>query len=280
MKHLKNHRVPLAVGTFLLFLFTSCAHSRKIAYFHDLDDTAHLHIQDSIKNFEATIQPGDILDIYVAGMSAQSSAVFNLGNVVPAGVVSPGAASGQGAPVTGDLNGATSVRGYKVDKDGTIDFPVLGKITVDGFTTSRLRDTLKNRLDDGYLKFPVVNVRFLNYKITILGEVVHPASSVISGERATIVDAIGMAGDLTLYGKRDNVLVIREEGGRRAFARLDLTSSKVFNSPYYFLKQNDIVYVEPTHARVVASDDRTVRLVSVLGTIAGLTISILLLFKL
>ena len=259
MKHKKSHLLPLWAPFFALILLSSCAHTRNVVYFHDLADTTRLYTQDSIQNFHARIQPGDILDIYVSSLNAQASAVFNLGNVSPAPASAQGLGSGQGTAVIGDAGG---IRGYKVDDDGTIDYPVLGKLSVGGMTPSGLRDTLKVKLDE-YLKVPTVNVRFLNYKITVLGEVSRPATYVVTSERATVIDLLGMAGDLTIYGRRDNIMVIREEKGKRTFARLDLTSSKVFSSPYYFLKQNDVVYVEPNRTKVVSSDDKLVRAVTV-----------------
>jgi polysaccharide export outer membrane protein len=260
-----------------LFLLTACVHSRNIVYFHDLEDTTGVHVQDSIRNFQALIEPGDILDIYVNSLNPQASAIFNLGNSAQSPSVAQGSGSGQGAALNTDATSGL-IRGYKVEQDGTIDFPVLGKMTVAGLTTTTLRDSLKMRLND-YLKVPVVDVRFLNYKITVLGEVAKPATYVISSGKSTIMDLLGMAGDLTIYGRRDNIMVIREQGGKRTFARLDLTSSKVFDSPYYFLKQNDVVYVEPTRAKVVASDDKFVRTVSILGAVLGLVVSLVIVFK-
>src|SRR5205085_4095548 len=137
-----------------------------------------------------------------------------------------------------------------------IDFPVLGKLEVTGLTTSQLSDTLKSKLDQ-YLKDPIVNVRLLNYKVTILGEVNRPSSYSVTSERLSVVDAIGMAGDLTIDGKRENVLLIREENGERKFIRLNLNSSTLFESPYYYLKQNDIVYVEPSKSKAQSSAQST-----------------------
>lgn len=278
MKHMKNHVALYMASVLSLFLLSSCVHTRNIVYFHDLEDSSRLNMRDSIRNFQALIEPGDILDIYVNSLNPQASAIFNLGNAAQSPVAAQGNGAVQGVAVTGEGAGG-NIRGYKVDPDGTIDFPVLGKIAVAGETTSKLRDSLKNKLND-YLKIPVVDVRFLNYKITVLGEVTHPATYVIPGGNSTIIDLLGMAGDLTIYGRRDNILVVREENGGRTFARLDLTSSKVFNSPYYFLKQNDLVYVEPIKAKAVAADDKLLRDVTITGAILGVVVSVILLFKL
>jgi polysaccharide export outer membrane protein len=278
MKHVKNRVSLCAAAVSCLLFLSSCVHSRRIAYFNDLEDTTRIYTQDLIRKYRVLIQPGDILDIYVNSLNSQASAVFNLGNVSQSPIVQQGTAAGQGV-VPGADSGSGSVRGYEVEPDGSIDFPVLGKMMVAGESTDALRDSIKSRLND-YLKVPVVNVRFLNYKITILGEVAHPATYTINGERATIIDLLGMAGDLTIYGRRDNIMVVREDGHKRTFARLDLTSSRIFNSPYYFLKQNDVVYVEPSRARVVASDDKVLRNITIAGTLLGLAISVILLFKL
>ncbi len=154
-----------------------------------------------------------------------------------------------------------------------IDFPVVGKLRISGLTISQLKDTLAMKLDQ-YLKNPIVNARILNYKITVLGEVVHPASYTLQSERISVVDALGMAGDLTIYGKRENVLLIREENAVRKFVRLNLNSSAIFQSPYYYLKQNDVLYVEPNKARIASTDAQTVRNLSILTSVVTLIIVI------
>lgn len=278
MKHVKNHMPYLALAALVsLFSLSSCVHARKVAYFNDLEDSTRIYVQDSIRNFQALIEPGDILDVYVGSLNLQASAVFNLGNVTPPPLAAQGAAIGTGAPTGGGAS--EGARSYKVDNTGNIDFPVLGKMKVSGLSTAALQDSLEGKLQD-YLKSPVVNVRFLNYKITVLGEVGRPATYIINGERATIIDVLGMAGDLTIYGRRDNVLIVREENGKRIFARLNLASSDVFKSPYYLLKQNDLVYVEPIRAKAVAADDKVVRIVTISGAVLSLVVSALLLFKL
>ena len=148
-----------------------------------------------------------------------------------------------------------------------------------GKTTTTIADSLESRLND-YLKDPVVNIHFLNFKVTILGEVGKPTTYIMQGENPTLIDALGMAGDLSIYGKRQNILVIREEHGKRVYARLDLTSSKVFNSPFYYLKQNDIVYVEPIKAKSVQADDKLVRAIGIVGAALSLIVSAIVLFKL
>ena len=270
MKPRKNRLILIAVLCLCLPSLFSCYSVKKIVYFSNLSDTGKVYIQDSIQRFQARIQPGDLLDIYVSSMSATASAPFNLGNV-PTTPTDAGAA-------TAVTTGATPQRGYLVDQDGNIDYPYLGRIRVAGSGTTALRDTLEARLQL-YLTQPSVNVRFLNYKITILGEVARPANYSITSERVTVMDALGMAGDLTIYGRRENILVIREVNGHREFARLNLSSSDVFQSPYYFLKQNDIVYVEPGRAKIASSDDRLTRNISIVSAVLALTLSVIYIFK-
>ncbi|TDX00030.1 polysaccharide biosynthesis/export family protein [Dinghuibacter silviterrae] len=265
MKRLKNHGVSFGLATTVLLTLSYCTPSRNIVYFRDLDDTARIHVQDSIQHFEARIQQGDVLGIQVSSADAVASAPFN-----------PGSAQGTGAG--GAV--ATGAHAYQVDPDGTIDFPILGKIHAAGLTTAVLRDTLMARLaDSDYLKEPHVSVQYLNYKITVLGEVARPATYPITDGKATLLDALGMAGDLTIFGKRKNVTVIREEGGVRTFAKLDLTSSQVFRSPYFYLHQNDVVYVEPNKAKSAASDDRVIRGVSLAAGMLAVVLSLVYLLK-
>lgn len=274
MKTRINQLRPLALLLLIIPLVSSCINSKKIIYFSNLNDTAlgRIYVQDSVQHFVARIESGDILDIHVTSMNSAADAPFNQSSL-PA---SPG--EGTGAS-TGTLGSTGGNRGYLVDESGYIDYPIIGKLHVQGYTTAILRDTLEAKLGVQYLKSPSVNVRFTNFKITVLGEVTHPASYNITSERVSIIDAIGMAGDLAISGKRENILVVRETGGRREFARLDLNSSDIFKSPYYFLKQNDIVYVEPRKSKIQASDDRFIRNFSIVTGTVGLILTIILLFK-
>ena len=225
--------------------------------------------------YEVQIQPDDILEIIVNSINADAAAPFNLGNTNPAAV--PGSQIIQSTtgvrlnPVT--ESGETS-KGYLVDKNGTIDFPILGNISVKGLTIEALKDLLRSKLDK-YLQEPILNIRLLNYKITVLGEVMHPSSYSIPSQRITVIDAIGIAGDLTIYGKRENVLLIREENGVRKFVRLNLNSSKIFESPYYYLKQNDVIYVEPNKSRIAAADIAQIRNISIATSVISLIIVII-----
>ncbi len=256
-------RVVISVKGALFFCFSlilvSCSTPKNVAYFQDLTDTSRIYTQAMQGSYEAHIQPDDIIEILVNSINPQATAIFNLGNTNP---VTPGLSQSSGnAVVTTDKVAATTL-GYLVDKNGMISFPVLGKLYVSGLTTTALKDTLSRKLNT-YLQDPIVNARILNYKITVLGEVNHPAAYTLQSERISVVDAIGMAGDLTIYGKRENVLVIREEGGQRKFVRMNLNSTNIFQSPYYYLRQNDVVYVEPNKSKIASTDVQTFRTISI-----------------
>ena len=256
-------------------LITSCTTTKNVAYFEDLTDTSKIYTQVISSTYEIQIQPDDIIEIIVNNINTEAAAPFNLGNINPA--ASPTTQVTQGA--TGvKLNTPTastpSGEGYLVAKNGTIDFPVLGTLAVQGLTIPQLKETLKAKLDK-YLKDPILNIRLLNYKVTVLGEVSRPSTYSIPSERITVVDAIGMAGDLTIYGKRENVLLIREENGQRKFIRLDLNSSNLFQSPYYYLKQNDVIYVEPNKSKITASDASQLRYFAIATSLITLLIVVL-----
>ncbi len=222
------------------------------------------------ESYEVQIQPDDIIEIIVSSINPEATAPFNQGNTTP---VVPGVSSSNiNALVTTD-NRNTGAAGYLVSKEGMIHFPVLGKMKVVGLTMSRLKDSLTLMLDP-YLKNPIVNARLLNYKITVLGEVARPSSYTLQSERVSVVDAIGLAGDLTIYGQRENVLLIREENGERKFIRMNLKSSAIFQSPYYYLKQNDVLYVEPNKSKVVAADATTLRYLAIITTLSTLALVI------
>jgi polysaccharide export outer membrane protein len=256
----------------LLVSFFSCSGPKNVTYFQDLSDTTKKYSQLINGNYEIKIQPDDILEIIVNSINTDAAAPFNLGNTNSAGVPSPLV-----TPSTATLksnairNSSQNGEGYLVDKNGNIDFPILGSIKVAGLTITELKGLLKARLDK-YLQDPIVNIRILNYKITVLGEVVRPSTYSIPSERITIVDAIGMAGDLTINGKRENVLLVREEDGKRNFIRMNLNSSTIFQSPYYYLKQNDIVYVEPSKGKATASDITQLRRITILTSLITLLI--------
>ena len=167
-----------------------------------------------------------------------------------------------------------NIPGFRVDKTGHRELPMAGKIKVDGLTTAEVRELIKTKATT-YYKNPVVNVRLANFRVTVLGEVLRPGTYTVSNENITLLDAIGMAGDLTIYGKRENVLLIRKEDGQLKYLRFDLNSSSTFRSPYFILHQGDVIYVEPNKSKVASTDVAKLRSYSLIATGISLLIVIL-----
>ncbi|GAB3809754.1 polysaccharide biosynthesis/export family protein [Spirosoma humi] len=236
--------------TYLLILLglTSCGAQRNLVYFSDLKGSTVYKIPGQ-SNIEPAVQQNDLLGITVSSLSAESNNFFN-NAVLPAA----------GNITTGIELSAKSNEGYLVDKNGFINFPALGKIKLAGLTREQVTDKLTGILAENYIKSPIVNVRFLNFKVTVIGEVNRPSTFVVSTERINVLEALGLAGDMTGFGKRENVLVIREKDGERTMTRINLNNKEVLSSPYFYLQQNDIVYVEPDKARALQVSKRNVNL--------------------
>ena len=213
--------------------FTACTSTKKIIY---LQDVVPLKQQEIEQKYEVIIHGDDLLAIMVNSRDPELALPFNM----PMVSYQLGSKAG----------GQQRVLGYLVDTNGNIDFPILGEIHLEGLTRMQLTELIKNKLIEGDLiKDPIVTVQFLNFKISVMGEVGRPGSFTISGDRITLLEALSMAGDLTIYGRRDRVGVIRENNGKRTILFHDLRSADIFNSPCYYLQQNDIVYVEPNKAK-------------------------------
>lgn len=221
-------------------LCTSCASYKKVVYLQDVEPLKQQVIE---QKYEVYIHNDDLLAIMVNSKNPELALPFNMP------IVSYQLGSGS------TNSGSQRVLGYLVDGNGDIDFPILGKLHVAGLTRMQLTEMIKQRLIEGDLiKDPIVTVQFLNYKVSVMGEVNRPGSFNISGDRITLLEALSMAGDLTIYGRRDRVAVIREKDGKRTILMHDLRSSDIFNSPCYYLQQNDIVYVEPNKAKAEQTD--------------------------
>ncbi len=227
----------LFLGILLVSLITSCASPKNVLYFQDLP--ADTSLQNMV-NYELEFESGDMLYITVSAADLIAVQPFNLP------IVSMN-------PVDGRATGQYMLQHYLVDQEGNIEFPLLGKISVAGKTRIQLRDELLKQLLE-YVNDPIVNITMANFKVTVLGDVTRPGTFNIQNERITILEAIGMAGDLQITGKRDNILVVREEAGQKKVFRVDLRQGSLLNSPVYFLKQNDVVYVEPNNAKVNSSN--------------------------
>lgn len=219
-------------------LCSSCGNTRKVAYLNDISDT---EISNAIDNLEPLIQKNDLLSISISSPNATASQPFNTAVTV----------STQSIGYT-----ATQAAGYLVDQDGYIDLPMLGRVKAGGITKKELKENIsKTLVDNKYLLYPVVNVRYLNFKVTVLGEVARPMVINVPDEKINVLEALGFAGDMTIYAKRHNVALIREEKGNRIVKRLDLNSGNLLASPYYYLRPNDIIYVEPNKAKVSAASN-------------------------
>jgi polysaccharide export outer membrane protein len=230
----------MAVLFSCLVLISSCTPVRKLAYFQStnpLEDTLTVS-----STYVPTIRKGDMLSVQVSSLNAEASNYFN-----------PAAVADNNAPINAATNPLARQTGYLVTPDGTIKLPLVGQLTVAGLTNAAASDLIATKLKI-YLKEPTVIVRNTNFRISVLGEVARPSLFTIPNEQITLPEALGLAGDLTIYGRRDNVLVIREEGDKRVFARLDMTRRETFKSPYYSLRPNDIVYIEPGKARATSVD--------------------------
>lgn len=231
----------------IVFL-SSCKTSNQITYFQDLDTHSAIQSTEQYANYETKICPDDQLSIFVSSVNPNAVAVFNLPlasylDVDDSKDISD--SKNAGAP---KLSVTATLQTYLVDSKGYINFPVIGQIHVAGLTRSQLIDLLEEKIS-AYAKSPLVSVKIQNFKINVLGEVMIPGTKIVSNERVSVLDAIGMAGDLTIYGDRTNVLLIRDNNGTKKFYRFDLTSSEILSSPYYYLQQNDVIYVEPNKAR-------------------------------
>ncbi|WP_455639714.1 polysaccharide biosynthesis/export family protein [Parabacteroides sp.] len=242
---MKSYKVLLSV-CLVICLLSACGSVKDITYLQGEGLLKKTAIADT---FDLKIQKDDLLDIVVSCIEPELLRPFNQ--------------QSGGANYVGGYNGGYEGsyagnngynRGYLVEVDGTINYPLLGKIKVAGLTRRDVIDLIEGRLKKGgYIEDPIVTVRFLNFRISVLGEVNRPGTYNILSERITLLEALSMAGDLTIYGRRDRVAVIREIDGERVILYHDLRSMDVFQSPNYYLKQNDMIYVEPNRVRAEAS---------------------------
>lgn len=238
----------------LLIALSSCGSYKQVPYFQDLNRNAPT--SEQVANFSPlTIRPGDILGINVTSRNPESSAIFNFNlNRVNGG--------------TYDNSVENPVAGYTVDPKGEIHLPLVGNMKVSGLTTLQFSEKLSQSLTLFY-KDPVVNIRLLNFKIAVYGDVLRPNVYTVQNERVTVTQALSLAGDLNITGIRTNVILVREQDGKRNFIPIDLTSKNLFASPYYYLQNNDELYVQPDRTRY-ATVDRGYRIATLV--LSGLSI--------
>lgn len=261
--HIQRRKITLYISLLLLgSILQGCVRHKQLVNFYESDlpiDTA-MAITNQV---DLTIQPQDLLYINVHSLSPEAAAPFNLTQ------------AGQGNNQMSNQGGgglfsmSDIMMGYLVDDQGNIDFPVLGSVQVKGKTTAEAQQILLQQIKP-FLSDAVIDVRFLNFRITVLGEVNQPGTYRLSAERITVLDAIGAANDMTVFANRRTILVIREENAQRSFHRLDLNDPVIFTSPYFYLRQNDVLYIEPHKTKIAAVSDPLQRVIGYFS--AGLSI--------
>lgn len=258
---------------FLLFFFAaalgSCTSYKHVPYMQDIET-----VNNSTQNlplYDARIMPKDLLSITVNTTDPKAASPFNLTVQTPINA----------ALTNITTTTAPSLQQYLVNNEGEIDFPVVGRLKVGGLTKNEAEDLIRNSLKPYLKETPIVTVRMANYKISVLGEVTRPGSFTVSNEKVNVLEALAMAGDMTVYGVRTNVKLIREDAdGKRSIHELDLTKSDLVLSPYFYLKQNDILYVTPNQTKARSSDIGTttttwISATSIMVSIASLIVNIL-----
>lgn len=234
----------LVIGCLLMiFLFTSCQSYKKVPYLQNVDIVEQMTQQENL--YDAKIMPKDLLTIVVSCTSPELAIPFNLT------VASPASTS----LINNYVTTQPILQPYLVDNDGNVNFPVLGELKVGGLTKKEAEKMIVEKLKPYMKEIPIVTVRMVNYKISVIGEVTRPGTFTISNEKVNLLEALAMAGDMTVYGLRDNVKLIREDAaGKQMIITLDLNKTETILSPYYWLQQNDIVYVTPNKAKARNSD--------------------------
>jgi len=215
---------------------SSCIDTRKATYFNDAAEaTIPSRFEDTVS---PVIQRNDILSVVISSLNSEASSIFNIGNNTPSSVVTSSAPGQVGS-------------GYLVNSDGNIQLPILGYIPVAGLTTKAVKETITaTLLEKKLLIDPIVTIHHLNYEVTVIGEVGKPSVINVPSEKISLLKALGLAGDITVYGKKDNVLLIREINGKRRVKRIDLNSADFLRSPYYYLQPNDVIYVEANKNKI------------------------------
>ena len=255
---MKKLFTPIIVCFMVLTILSSCVSSKHVPYMKNADI---VDLTPSRGLYDAKIMPKDLLTITVSTLNADASAPFNGGSTSIA--------------AQGNSNTA-SAQGYLVDNNGDIEFPLVGKIHVAGLTKTLCQEAIRERIAPYLAKTerPLVTVRMSSYRITVLGEVKGPGVIPVTTEKISVLEAIASAGDLSIYGRRDNVMLVREDSnGQKSIHRLNLNDANIINSPYFYLQQNDILYIQPN--KVQASNAGfgpiTNMVFSFLGIATGLT---------
>ena len=248
----------------LIIQISSCTVSQQsTTYFSGSGDTTLILKTDDV---EPIIQKNDILSIYISSLNPEASAVFNAPNLL--------------ATSSSTTSGSSSAGGYLVNTDGNIQLPILGTIKASGITKKQLKADITNSIIDKKLLIdPIVTIRHLNYEVTVIGEVSRPTVINVPNEKISLLKALGIAGDITVFGKKDNVMLIREIEGKRKVKRIDLNSNNFLTSPYYYLQPNDIIYVEANKFKVMNANRNQQLLPTILSGLSIIAIVITTLFR-
>ena len=263
----------MKIKSFIIFCFctllmASCTSYKNVPYLQNPEVVNDY--KETLPMYDAKIMPKDLLTITVNTSDPEAAAPFNLVVQSPINVAR-----------TNSLTQQPSLQQYLVNNEGFIDFPVLGRLKVGGLTKNQAEDMIREKLGDYLREKPIVTVRMSNYKIAVLGEVARPGMFTVNNEKVNILEALAMAGDLTIWGIRDDVKLIREDAnGKREIISLNLNNAAIVTSPYYYLQQNDIIYVNPNETKAKNSDiGQSTSLwfsaTSILVSIAGLLVNIL-----
>lgn len=275
---MQSRKIAFSVTGFCIlsmFLFQSCITYKNAAYFQDFSDTAKPQIAKTIPFATPVIQVDDILTITIQTIDNDISGLLNSNNSING--------SNTSLPVSGSATAAGTptqqlVNGYLVDKDGIVELPFIGKVKLAGLTTSEAKEKIRKEAEKQFNN-PLINVRFANFKITVLGEVNRPASYISPNEKVNVFDALGMAGDVTIFGKKESVLLLRDTLGDKKMIRLNLNSKEIVTSPYFYLQPNDIVYVEPNKYKIASVDAVRNRNITIAVSAMSLLIVILSRFR-
>lgn len=249
----------------LMLLLSSCATTYTPSYFTDIPNSIDTVITAATPNNVPKIKYGDILSLSVVPLD-QVSSLYQ----------SPVSGGVSYSPQATQLSPPPSGTGFTVDKNGTIEVPLIGIVKVNDLTVDEAKEVLREKYAIFYKSF-TVNLSFLNHKVTVLGEVGRPGSYNIQTDQVTIFDALGMAGDITVYGKKDNVLLLRDSlNNKKHLVRLDLNSGKILRSPYYYLRENDVVYVEPSKSKLASTDAYRTRNIAIFSSVLSFLVILLL----
>ena len=264
---MKKTFVKLLMAVGLLAGVAACGPSQTYKNINYMQDITEETVMNMKSNEGILVQPKDMIAIVVSHRDPELAAMFNLSN-----------ASYQAGAETRTTGSSTyRLLGYSVDPNGDIDFPIVGKIHVAGMNRWEVAETVKNELSSrNLLRDAVVTVEFMNFQISVLGEVARPGTYNITGDKINLMQALSLAGDMTIFGRRDNIQVTREENGKRHIYVVDIRNSDVYNSPSYYLRQNDIIYVEPNKVRAGQStvNENNFRSVSFWASLSSTVLSI------